>query len=325
MRELFAVLLEEALDAKPVDQELDPRLGPLDPVRVTVVEGDDGLHHHQELALLDERFDHDRLVRLVAQSAAGKNLEPEPIAVPHRDDREVVQEPLRTIGFAAGKTDLELARKLLVQRIAQKVPDRAVHETRDVDVLLRANARERARGDVADGVATGFTSREAEGSKRTERGRRFRERDIIDLQVLTRGDVSHTILREPLDDVGGAAQLPGRQPPARHLDADHVNAFLPLTVHPHLQPHGGELVGVHAAIEEARDRCPELVDLLDVGKILRQRHSAILLVLGHRESATREFKREVAICPRAFLARGLPPPQVDLRSYQRHHFGLKNI
>ena len=270
MRELFAVLLQEALDAEPVDQELDARLGPLDAVRVTVVQRDDRLHHHQELALLDERFHHDGLVRLVAETTAGKDLESEPVALPHRDHREIVQQPLSAVRLAAGEADLELARQLLVEGIAQEMADRAVHVARHVDVLLRTDACERAGGDVADGVAAGLARGEAEGGESAQGCRRVGERNIVDLEVLARRDVGNTILRKTLDHIGSAAQLSGQETPSRHLDADHVHAFLPLPVDAHLQTHGGELVGVHAALEKAPDRISELVDLDGVGKIVRQ-------------------------------------------------------
>ncbi len=61
------------------------------------MERDDRLHHHEQLALLDEGLDDDRFVRLVTETAAREHPEAEALAVLHRNHRKVVQQPLSAV------------------------------------------------------------------------------------------------------------------------------------------------------------------------------------------------------------------------------------
>ena len=160
-RELLTIALDEAFGPEAIDQELDAGLGALDAIGILVVQRDHRLHGDEQVVLLDEGLDCDRFVRLVPEATAGDDLEPKAlhaisISALDGNDAQVVDHRLRAIRLAAGEADLELARQLLVERVAQEVPNRGLQVMIDVGVLLRANAGKRAGRHVADGVAAGF-------------------------------------------------------------------------------------------------------------------------------------------------------------------------
>ena len=139
--QFFTVFLDKPFGSKLVNQELDPRFGAFDTIGIAVVQGNDRLHHDQQILFFDEFFHDDGLMRLMPKATPSQNLETEAIAIAHRDNPHVVHHALRAIGFAGRKTDLEFARHLLSQRIAQKMLYRAVQMLRDVDMLARTYAR----------------------------------------------------------------------------------------------------------------------------------------------------------------------------------------
>ena len=150
--EFLAVARDEPGRAEAFDQELDPRLRPLGPVRVLVVQRDHRLHCRQQLGFGDEWIHDDRFARLVAEAAAGDQLESRLSILRRGDHTEVMQHPLRAVRLASGKADLEFARQLLVQRIAQEMDDRALQMFVDVGPFARAGAGHRAGRDIAHRV-----------------------------------------------------------------------------------------------------------------------------------------------------------------------------
>ena len=95
---------DEAFGAEALDQELDARLRALGAVRVLLVQLDHRFHRREELGLGHERAHDDRLARLVAEAAAGEELEARLAVAARRDDREVVQQALRAIALAAARS-----------------------------------------------------------------------------------------------------------------------------------------------------------------------------------------------------------------------------
>ncbi len=139
---------------------------------------------------------------------------------------------------------------------------RAVHVTRHIHVLLRADAGERASRDVADGITASFARREPVAREISQRGRGVGQWHVVELEVLAGRNVGDRMLRIALRYVGGAPKLSCVEPPSRHLDADHLDPFLALAVYAHLQACRSEFVGVDLAAEEALDRVAVLVDFL---------------------------------------------------------------
>ncbi len=152
-REFLAILFAEAVRTEAVDQEFDARLGALGAVRIFVVQGHQRFQREQQFVLGNEFLDHDRLVRLVAQTAAGLHHESLLSVAADRHHAGIVQQRLRAIRLAAGEADLELARQLLGERVAQEMLHRAIQVRADIRVFARAYARQRAGRHVAHGVA----------------------------------------------------------------------------------------------------------------------------------------------------------------------------
>ncbi len=192
-------------------------------------------------------------------------VKPAALTLARGDDAEVVDQALGAIGLAAGEADLDLARHLLVQRVAQEVRHGAVEVRGDIGVLARADAGERAGGDVADGVAAGLARRHAVFRQAAQHGAGLGERHVMQLDVLPRGDVRHLLRHVLVGDVGDGRQ-PGRiEAAAGQFDAHHVNTLLALTVHALLQAQGGEALGVELQVEVAGERLFVMGDFGCVG------------------------------------------------------------
>ena len=67
------------------------------------------------------------------------------------------------------------------------------------------------------------------------------QRDVVDLDVLARGDVALVERRVALDDVGEGLQLLGRDAAHRQLHADHLHVGLALAVDALLEAEADEL------------------------------------------------------------------------------------
>src|SRR5262249_54449079 len=92
---LLAVTLDESLGAELVEKIFAARLGARGGVGFFVVRGAPRLQGDQQLVLLDEAFERDRLVRLVPRAAPRQHFEAEaPRAIRfdalHGDDTQVV-------------------------------------------------------------------------------------------------------------------------------------------------------------------------------------------------------------------------------------------
>ena len=131
------------------------------------------------------------------------------------------------------------------------------------------------------------------------------ERDRVDLDRFARRDVRVRRLECALAiDVGRrrraaiASSLSGVEPPARRLDAQHVDARLPLAVAALLQAHRREAVLGDLAGAERGDGVGVAVDLGEVGQVARragrQRLDVEMFGGAHRGSALSRSVRDGA-------------------------------
>ncbi len=232
------------------------------------MQGDDRLHARDQVLLGDEFLDGDRMARLVAEAAAGEDLEAELTVLLDRDDREVVEHALRAVGLAGREADLELARQVLGQRVAQEIAHRMLLVLADIDALARADTGERAAGDVAHGVVAGLARGQADAREILQRGRDLCDRHIVDLDVLARRDMGDVMLRIGLEHIGDRLELCRRHVTAGDLDANHVDPVLALAVDALLQSNRLEAFRIDLVTEEGLDVFLEAVQFFVVDQWL---------------------------------------------------------
>jgi hypothetical protein len=203
-----------------------------------------GLHREQQFMLRDEFLDHDRLARLVPQPAGSPDHKAVPAVFVDRNHAAIVQQGLRAIRLAVRETDLEFARQLLVQRIAQKMFHHAIQMLRHIDVFTRAYAGQAASRNIAHRVAARLARGHADRGQAAHRGGCAVERNVMNLYGLARGDMRNTPLRVSSGDIRNRIQLLRRQTPAGHLDAQHVQIRLALAIHAMLQAHRRHAVNI---------------------------------------------------------------------------------
>jgi hypothetical protein len=126
--------------------------------------------------------------------------------------------------------DVHLARK--VRRIAD-LHDAIVqtaNERLGPEHLARERARVRARDHVAHGVSARAFRRKTGFRKRRAQGRNIFDRDVMDLEAATGGNVNAR-MPVPLGQLCDAHELCGRRLAARDANANHENADVPLRAH----------------------------------------------------------------------------------------------
>jgi hypothetical protein len=95
--------------------------------------------------------------------------------------------------LAAGKGDLEFAAEVLDVRMAEQVLEHGVGVAGDVERLFAAYACDGAGGHVADRIAAGFAGGDVHGRQAAEHGRAVLDVDVVELDVLARGDMQDAV------------------------------------------------------------------------------------------------------------------------------------
>ena len=174
---------------------------------------------------------------------------------------DVVDRGERVVLGAAFEPDLELARQLRAQRLAQQVARERLGVGRHVERLVRRDAGVRARRDVADGAAAGLARREPGLGEPPHHRLDVVELQEVELDVLPRRDVPEAA-RVALGDVRERLELRPVEDALRDLDPQHLRvARLPLAVRAAHQAEGPPLVGRQLAALVGVERADELVDL----------------------------------------------------------------
>ncbi len=157
---------------------------------------------------------------------------------------------------------LDLARHQLRRRVADEVAHVGADVRRRVEDLVLADAGERVGGDVADRVAAALARGQADRRDLADQLRHLIERDVMDLDVLTRRDVRLVQRRVALGDVRERVHLLGRDPAERQLHAHHLDVRLALAVDALLQAEADELVLRRVTREELAGLTVEVVELV---------------------------------------------------------------
>ena len=265
--ELFVEKFAEGLLAEALDDELDARGVAVTPVRIALVEAHQRLEHRRQLALDDEVADQGSGARDAAEAAAGIDLEALPAVLDRRHQPEIVDRGGAAVSAAARHRRLELARHVLDQRMADPASRQPLGDLARIDVLARADAGKRAGAHVAERVAAGLAGGYPRLAQRLEQRRGLVEFDVVDLEILARGDM-RVALGEAAGDVGHLARPGDRQDAAGNLDAHHLHAGLALAVDAEPEPEGGEAVVGPVSRPVLGDRVAEGVDIRSAGQRL---------------------------------------------------------
>ena len=95
--------------------------------------------------------------------------------------------------LAAGESRLEFASEILRIGVTEQEIRHRFGVGRDVEGFVVANARQRAAGDIADGVAAGFLRGDADRRQTAHQVGRVFDMDVVQLEILPSGDVQNAI------------------------------------------------------------------------------------------------------------------------------------
>jgi hypothetical protein len=124
-----------------------------------------------------------------------------------------------------------------------------------------ADAGPRVGGHVADRVAAALAAREAGVGDLADQRGGVTERNVVDLDVLPRGDVALVERRVLLHHAREGLHLLRRDAAPRQLHADHLDVGLALPVDALLEPEADELVLRRAPREVLLGLVVEVVEL----------------------------------------------------------------
>ena len=150
--------------------------------------------------------------------------------------------------FASGKSDLELPAEVLRVAVTQEEFRAGPGIGRHVECLGPAHAGKGAGGHVTDGIAAGFAGCDAHRGQSVHEIGRIVDVDVMQLDVLARGNVQNTI-RILLGKLGQHIQLIRGQAPERNLDPLHPRC-VPHRIRPLDQVSAGKLQDLRIAAVE---------------------------------------------------------------------------
>ncbi len=256
--------LAEGVDADLVDEHLDPRPGAVDAQELLAVEDPKaGLGDLQVLAVVeaDELVQRRRDARHDRRAAADAHLDAAHAVALAGEVGDVVDAGQRAVGGRAVERGLDLARHHLRRRVAYEVAHVGAGVGRQVEQLVLGDAGPRVPGHVAHGVAAALARGQAGVRQLADRLRGVGQRDVVQLDVLTRRDVPLVERHVRLDHVGEGVHLVGRDAAEGELDADHLDGGLALPVDALLETELDELRLFDVAAQVARRLRVEVVEL----------------------------------------------------------------
>ena len=223
-------------------------------------------------------------------AAADPHLEAAHAVPDARDVRHVVDAGDRPVLVGGGEGGLHLARHQLRGGVAHEVAHVGAHVGRGVEELALADAGPRVAGHVADGVAAALARGEVGLAEHPDRLGGVAQRDVVELDVLARGDVPLVQGRPALHHVGEGLHLLGRDAPERQLDPDHLDVGLALAVHALPEAELDEVVLRGVAREVLLRLVVEVVELVLQDRDHVPRHVLVDLRIVERALAA------VALC-----------------------------
>ena len=132
--------------------------------------------------------------------------------------------------LGAGEGGLELTGEVLGYWVAHPVADVGGKVGRGVEDLVGADSRGGRADHVADGVAAGFAGGQPNLAQEPQNLGALSQRDVVELDVFTGGDVALAQRGISLGDVAQRLQGLGGQDAAGDFDAHHLDIGLTLPV-----------------------------------------------------------------------------------------------
>ena len=196
--EFFFNFAPEFFDAELGDQELDASAVAILLLAQTGEDARDRLRQRQQLFFGAEFRQHFRLMRHGAQPAADKNGEAaHGLAIDLarlRQQAQVVHlDQAASVTGAAGEGHLELAAEVLHIVVVEQKLRHGVGIGADIKDFIVANAGQRASGDIAHRVATGFLRGDADSRQPPHQIGRVVDMHVVELDILARGDVQDAV------------------------------------------------------------------------------------------------------------------------------------
>ncbi len=226
---LFQNQFLEFLDAQIVNEELDPRAVA---ILFLAEPGEDsgyGLRERQNLFHRNKRVKEFRHVRDGAKSATDEHLKSpllRSVLVPGAgDEADVVHvRQAASVLRASAERGLELPAEVLAVRVAQEKLRQRAGIGRDVEHLVLADSRIRARRHVADRIAAGLAGRNTGSRKTAHQARSVVDVNVVELKILPRGhvrDVVGVLLRQ----LRHGLELIRVEPSTGNLDPLHARSI----------------------------------------------------------------------------------------------------
>ena len=215
----------ELVEAQLRHQELDAGAGAVAFLAQPREHPGDRLEGRQDLVFGHERLERPGLVRHRPEPASDIHLEAALLdavhLAGHRDRAEVVHDDESAgVLSAAGERDLELTPEVLDIGVAQQEAHRRLGMRCDIEALVAADSGDRTGGHVSDGVAARLAGRDTGCGKPPHQRGGVVDVDIVELDVLTGGDVAHAVAVF-LGQIREGVHLGGREPAERDLDPLH--------------------------------------------------------------------------------------------------------
>ena len=234
-----------------------------------VEHGHEGLAGPQQLILREEIGERFCGVRVGPEAAADEHAKAAhlaPVLISHLRVQANVVNRRQAAAGAASEADLELARQVLRQRVAQEKISDGAAVGRHVERFALAGARLVAGGDVSHRVAAGLAGGEAVFGQLLHALRHVLQLDEMKLDVLPGGHVQDAV-RKFVGEVGQALELTGGEAALGQLGAHHLLVILALAVDALLQAKTLEILLVHFAPVQPLDLGGEFLDFpFDMGR-----------------------------------------------------------
>ena len=140
----------------------------------------------------------------------------------------------------------------MTHRIPQKEPPQGLRPGKHIERFVRVQSRKGGRRHVSDGVATRLAQSDFAGLQLGPQGRAVLQFDVVDLNVLPGGEVvlSGAVFVAHVQD--GPELIKGQQAHG-HLNADHLNAGLTLSVDAARKAQAAEAFLVDFAFAKEKD------------------------------------------------------------------------
>ncbi|SPE37158.1 hypothetical protein SBA3_260014 [Candidatus Sulfopaludibacter sp. SbA3] len=266
--ELFFDLLLHPGEAAVAQDEFHARHILVLAIAELVKHADDGFAPVEQALFRNEVAEQLRFHRQGSQAAANHHAEAALAFANHGFQSDVVHRPHDAIAAGTAiERDLEFARQVAGQVLAEKGVGHALGVGAHIENFVVRDPRLGAGGDVTHGVVAGLAIGQAGVGEHVHEVWHAHQRHEVILDVLPRGEVA-LAAAELVGDTAELLQLWRGQQSARDLAAHHLHARLALAVDAVLQTEGTELVFRNLSVQKLLRSLAKRLDFLADGKLV---------------------------------------------------------